>query len=83
MTKLSKNSKKELRATADEFLAVIKERVNMLVLLEDIDGLGRLVDQVEIIGAYEVIKALKDKGLSAEITALCDKAGKMSLPISS
>lgn len=79
MQKLSKKTKKHLRETADEFLKTIQERVDQLVFIEDVDGLGRLVEQVEIIGAFEVLKALKDKGLSKDITALCDKAGRISL----
>lgn len=79
MQKLSKKDKKHLKETAKEFLKTVQERVDQLVFIEDVDGLGRLVEQVEILGGYEVIKVLKDKGLSKDITALCDKAGRISL----
>lgn len=73
--KLKKAEQKHLRETADQFLEAVREKVDSYVLLHDIDGLDRLVTQVEILGGFEVIHALKEKGLSKEITALCDKAG--------
>jgi len=75
---VNKKEKEAFRKTADAFLQTMKERVAMLVLIEDVDGLGRLVSQVDILSGYEVIKALRDKGLSKEITALADKAGRIA-----
>jgi hypothetical protein len=79
MTKLNNKTKKHLRETADEFLRAVKERVNMLVLIEDVDALGRLVKQVDILSGYEVMKAIRDKGLGDKITALADEAGRTSV----
>lgn len=67
---------RELRKAADEFLEAIKESVDSYVLLNDVESLGRLVTQVEIVGAYEVVKAIRDKGFDKELTALCDKVGR-------
>lgn len=67
-----------MRKTADEFIDAVTEKVNSYVILGDVDGLGRLVEQVEILGGYEIIDALKKKGLGKDITALCDKAGKIT-----
>lgn len=74
--KLSEKDKKNLESTAKEFLDAIHEKVSMYLLLEDIGGLGRLVTQVKILGGYEVIESLWDKGMRKEITELCDKAGR-------
>lgn len=65
-----------LQKVANKFLQAIKERVDTYVLLGQVDELGRLVEQVEILGEFEIIHALKEKGLSKDITALCDKVGK-------
>jgi len=65
---------KELRKAADEFLEAIKEMVDMHVLLQDIEGLDRLVMQVEIIGAYEIIRAIRE--FDKELTKLCDRVGR-------
>ena len=66
----------ELRKAADEFLEAVKERVDMYVLLHDLEGLDRLVTQIDIIGAYETVRAIRDKGFSKELTKLCDKVGR-------
>lgn len=68
----------ELREVANKFLRAIKERVDMYVLTVDVDALDRLVSQIDILSGYEVMKALRDKGLGKEITALCDKAGMIT-----
>lgn len=75
--KLSKRDKSHLNRVANEFLKAIHEEVSNCLLLEDVDRLGLLVSQVDIILGFEVIKTLKDKGFSKEITELCDKAGKL------
>ena len=74
--KLSKASKKALATTAEKFLNAMKEKVSTYLFLEDVDALGRLVAQMDILSGYEVLKTLRDKGMSKEITELCDKAGK-------
>lgn len=74
--KLSKVNKKALASTAEKFLTVMKEKVSTYLFLEDVDALDRLVSQMDILSGYEVLKTLRDKGMSKEITELCDKAGK-------
>ena len=74
--KLSKTNKKALASTAEQFLTVMKEKVSTYLFLEDVDALGRLVSQMDILSGYEVLKTLRDKGMSKQITELCDKAGE-------
>lgn len=74
--KLSKTNKKALVNTADQFLVAMQEKVSTYLFLEDVDALGRLVAQMDILSGYEVLKTLRDKGMSKQITELCDKAGK-------
>ena len=76
---MNRKTKKHLRETANEFIRAVTERVNLLVLIEDVDALGRLVAQVDILSGYEVLKAIRDKGLGEDITALADKAGRVAL----
>lgn len=76
MKKETKIIRKELRLVADAFLATIKEEVDSCVFLHDIDRLGRLVTQVDIVMGYEVVKVIRDKGFSKELIALCDKVGE-------
>jgi len=73
---IRKAEHEELRYAAKEFLDAIKEKVNMHVFLHDIEGLDRMVTQVDMIGAYEVVKGIRDKGFSKELTELCDKVGR-------
>lgn len=73
---IRKAEHEELQKAADEFLEAVKERVDSLVLLHDIEGLDRLVTQVEIVGAYETVKVIRDKGFGKELTELCDKVGR-------
>lgn len=74
--KLTAKERKALKETADAFIEAIKEIVAHCLILEDVDKLGRLVTQVDILQGYNVLKALRDKGFSKEIIELCDKAGK-------
>ena len=76
--KLPRKTKKMLETTAKKFLNVMNEKVETYLLLEDIDALDRLIAQMDILGGYEVMKTLRDKGMSKEITELCDKAGRNS-----
>ncbi len=66
---------RELRKAADEFLNVMTEVVDHYVFVHDVEGLGRLVTQVHIVQDHALLQVLRDKGMSEEITALCDKAG--------
>ena len=77
MNKVSENNRKALRSTANKFLCTMQEKVSTYVFLGDVDALDRLVTQMDILSGYEVIKTLRDKGLSKEITRLCDKAGRL------
>ena len=77
MLPMNRKTKKHLKDTANEFIRAVTERVNMLVLIEDVDALGRLVEQVDILSGYEVMKSIRDKGLGDDITALADKAGRI------
>jgi len=78
MSKLTVKERKALKETADRFLETIKEIINHCLITEDIDELGRLVTQIDILQGYEVLKVLRDKGFSKEITELCDKAGSVA-----
>jgi len=69
--------KKALRKTADALLETVKEMVDTYVLVGNVDALNRLVTQVNILSGYELIKVFRDKGLSSDITALADKAGRI------
>jgi hypothetical protein len=65
----------ELRKAADKFLKALTEAVNHYVLFHDVEGLDRLVTQVQVIQDHAVLEVLRNKGLQKEIDALCDKAG--------
>lgn len=75
-SKLNPEEKKHLEKVAKGFLKSVEEEVDSCLLLEDLDRLGALVSQVDIVLGYQVLKNLRDKGFSKEITELCDKAGK-------
>jgi len=66
----------ELRKVADEFLRTVKQEIDDAVFLVDVERLGRLVEQVEMVTSYNLLKNLKDKGYEKEIRQLCDKAGR-------
>ena len=67
----------ELRKVGDEFLHSLKEEVDSCVILGDIDRLHGLVEVVDMHLGHRLIKSLRDKGFGKEITALCDKAGRV------
>jgi hypothetical protein len=73
---LRRVEQEELQDVAAEFLAVIKEKVASLVLLHDLEGLDRLVTQVEMVGHFEIVKVIRDKGFHKELSDLCDKVGR-------
>ncbi|MFA5307148.1 MAG: hypothetical protein WC365_06905 [Candidatus Babeliales bacterium] len=78
MSKLSKANQKHLKETADEFVESMREYAASCVILGDVDRLGRMVKHVEMLTGYEVLDALKKKGLQKDIDALCDKAGRIA-----
>jgi hypothetical protein len=78
INKLSKEQRKHLYETAKEFKNVISEKVSIYLLMGDVDGLGRLVSLINMLSGYEVIEALRKKGMDKEIIELCDKAGMKS-----
>jgi len=68
--------REELREVADEFLRTIQEVVDSYVLLGDVERLGRLVSVVNMHTSYELVKTIREKGFSKELTILCDKVGR-------
>lgn len=77
--KIKKAEQEALRKVADDFLNVLTEKVDSLVFIGDSEHLAELVRQFDIISGYQVIRALQEKGLGKEITALCDKAGGIEI----
>lgn len=76
--KLSKKDKKDLKEATDEFIQAMKEKISVYLMHEDIDAIDRLIQQNEILSGYEVIRAIREKGLSKEIMALRDKEGGLN-----
>ena len=74
---MSDKLRTELRKAADEFLESIREEVDSCVFLGDVDRLGGLVNVVKIYLDHKVVETIRDKGLGEELTALCDKAGRV------
>ena len=68
--------RKELRKVADEFLETVREEVDSCVLLCDAGRLGRLVATVNTQMGYELVRTIREKGFSKELTELCDKVGR-------
>lgn len=68
--------RKELRKTADEFLQVVREKVDSCVILCDVDGLDELVKAVEVVSGWQLVHLIREKGFGKELTELCDKAGR-------
>lgn len=77
MNKLSVKERKAFKETAKRVSEAVDEIIDHCLLTEDVDELGRLVTQIDILQGYEVQKTLRDKGLAKEITELCDKAGRI------
>lgn len=76
---LTKKEQKALKDVADDFIKTLTEKVDSLVFIGDSEHLAELVRQFDIISGWQVIRVLQEKGFGPEITALCDKAGKISL----
>lgn len=71
-------TRKELRKRADELLESIKDELYLCVICLDVDRLGRLIELYAHHPSYELLKALRDKGFSEEITKLAKKAGEVN-----
>jgi len=69
-------TRRKLRKVGDEFLRAVKEKVDMYVLLCDVDGLDELVQAVKVVGHYQLVEIIHKKGFSKELTELCDKVGR-------
>lgn len=74
--KEQEKTRRELRKTGDEFLRVVREKVDMHVLLCDVDGLDELVQAVKVVGHYQLVETIYKKGFGKELTELCDKVGR-------
>jgi hypothetical protein len=74
---IQKAEHERLRKVANEFLKVVKERVDMHVLLCDIDGLNELIQAVKVVGHYQLVEIIHKKGFDKEFTELCDKVGRV------
>ena len=68
--------RKKLRKAADEFLKVLREEVDSCVLLCDEGRLERLTALVNMHTSYELVRTIREKGFSKELTELCDKVGR-------
>lgn len=75
--KLTAKERKAFKETANRVLEAVDEIVDHCLLTGDVDELGRLVTQIDILLGYEVLKVLRDKGFNKEIMELCDKAGRL------
>jgi hypothetical protein len=69
-------TRRELRKVADEFLRVVKEKVDICVLLCDSKGLSELVSAVDIVSGWQLVKTIQEKGFSKEFLEFCDKVGR-------
>jgi len=72
--------RKKLRERADEFLEAIREEVDSCVLLLDAERLSGLTGVVAMYLDSQLIRSLREKGLSEDIRKLCDKAGRIKRP---
>ena len=70
--------RKQLRKVGDEFLKTVKEAVDNAVFLCDVDSLDGLVQAVDVYTAYMLVKIIRNKGFSKDLTKLCDKVGRAS-----
>jgi len=68
----------ELRKIGDKLLEQIREQICIHVLLCDIDAMDELVHLIQLHANHQLLDTLRKKGLSKEITELCDKAGRIS-----
>jgi len=68
--------RRELRKVADEFLRVVKEKVDMHVFCDDAQGLSELAGAVDMVSGWQLMKEIREKGFSKELTELCDKVGR-------
>jgi len=69
-------TRRELRKVADKFLERVKEQVDDDVSFCDVNGLDMLVTAVNMVLDHRIVKTIRDKGFSKELTKLCDKVGR-------
>lgn len=68
--------RKKLRQVADEFLRAVTEKVDSCVVLCDVEGLAELVKAIDVVSGWQVVRTIREKGFSKELTELCDKVGR-------
>jgi len=71
-------TRRELRKVADKFLKLVEERVDNCILLCDAEELSELTHAVDVAMSHNLIKTIREKGFSKELTELCDKVGRGS-----
>jgi hypothetical protein len=76
--KMSSVNQKAFKKVTDDFLDSIREEISSCLILGDMDRFGRLVTIVHIHLDSELLNALKNNGLSKDIEALADKAGRIT-----
>jgi len=69
-------TRRELRRIGDEFLKVVKEKVDSCVFLCDSKGLSELASAVDIVSGWQVVRTIREKGFGKELTELCDRVGR-------
>lgn len=74
---MSEEIQKAIRERGDELLESIKEEIFLCEISSDLDRFGRLVSLYHHHSSFELLKALRDKGLDKEISELADKAGRL------
>jgi hypothetical protein len=69
-------TRRELRKVGNKFLKLVKERVDNCILLCDAEGLSELTHAVDVAMSHSLVRTIRDKGFSKELTKLCDKVGR-------
>lgn len=80
MHELSPTERRTLRKAAEDFLGHVKERLNECILLGDTEGFDEVVKQFSMVLDFHLLRDFRRKGLEADIRALADKAGRITLP---
>jgi len=68
--------RKQLREVSDKILDEVKDFIDNAVFLCETERLGDLAHAINLVTSYELVKAIRDKGFSKELTKLCDKVGQ-------
>ena len=71
---------KAIRESGNQLIQILKEEIFLCEITGDLERFGNLVFLLNHHTAYELMKSLKDAGLSKDITRLADKAGKRKKP---